>query len=258
MQQIPWKGGNVEVFIQGEGPVVLCIHCTGSKGTQWRGMANAIANTSTPFRIVAPNLGGVGATSDVPQNNDRLKFDTELVLSVAGLFGGRVHLVGHSYGGLLAGRLAMDNPGLFQTLTLVEPAIAGPRDSPDLNDPKVDVKERLVRFFGFAGPAGGWDMLDSNYRQFALDNSTVILGQIDAVYHTDTPIDSYARLTMPTLVVKGGDSPESLRVNASSIAREIPNCVLSSIEGAGHMMPVTHPDELGEMVARHLRANEVI
>lgn len=55
------------------------------------------------------------------------------VLGVVGLLGGRVHLVGHSFGGLVSRRAALTRPGALASLTLMS---SGPQA---LTGPRVDV-----------------------------------------------------------------------------------------------------------------------
>jgi len=249
-----WHGRNVELLKLGDaGDLVLCLHCTGSQASQWNGLSKSLLNETASLQIVSPNLGGVGGTSDVPAGTGRLAYELQLLDAVIRQFGDSVHLVGHSYGGIVAAKLTLGNPDLIRTLTLIEPAITGRRElleEHNSDDPRV----KLINFFEFAGPPGGWESFSDGYQQYLLGNAELILDQIEAIHGDDTTLQSYAQIMVPTLVIKGAKSPASLIENTTSIAKVIPAARMETIPGAGHMLPVTHPLELSPLVSRHVQA----
>jgi pimeloyl-ACP methyl ester carboxylesterase len=116
------QAGEARVHVQeaGDGPPVLLLHASTSSGGQWRDLQAMLAGE---FRTLAPDLLGYGKTSPWDPSRE-LSSEHELALLdavVAHAGGGPIHLVGHSYGGLTALRLAASGRAPLASLTLVEP-----------------------------------------------------------------------------------------------------------------------------------------
>jgi len=163
-----------------------------------------------------------------------------------------VHLVGHSYGGLLATKVALADQRRVRSLTLIEPAIAGRRDG---DDPAVtgDLPGRLAEFLERAGPPGGWQGMSSSRQSYLLEHAEVFFAEVDAVRDdARTPADC-GNLKMPTLVIAGGSSTAELLDNARSVAAAIPDVRFELVPDAGHMLPMTHSEQVNALIADHLR-----
>ncbi len=105
----------------GTGEAVVLLHSTGFDSGQWRGVGEMLARD---FRVLAPDLPGYGE-SRVVDDGMSLEHDLQAVVLLLQQCGRPAHLVGHSYGGLLALRLALTEPALLASLTLIEPMSRG-------------------------------------------------------------------------------------------------------------------------------------
>ena len=106
---------------EGAGEPVVLIHGAFVDHRLWRQQIDVLSRS---YRVIAPSLhhhwpepwDGRGEPFSVQRNAD----------DVAGLIRsldlGKVHLVGHSMGGMIAVELARSNPGMLRTLTLADPA----------------------------------------------------------------------------------------------------------------------------------------
>jgi pimeloyl-ACP methyl ester carboxylesterase len=94
----PW--GRVRVWTSGHGPVVLALHGLGGSGRYWRGLADRLGDRVT---IVAPDLPGFGSSETPAVEIDRalLLGDVDAIVARFGR-DERVHVIGHSMGGVLA------------------------------------------------------------------------------------------------------------------------------------------------------------
>jgi pimeloyl-ACP methyl ester carboxylesterase len=106
----------------GTGPfTVVLLHSSMSSKSQWRGLADALRCTA---RVIAPDLLGYGA-APMPADGAAFTLDHEVERLLALLqqrgVQGPLHLVGHSYGGAVALRLAPALGRRLQGLTLYEP-----------------------------------------------------------------------------------------------------------------------------------------
>ena len=104
---------------QAAAETVLLLHGSAGGGALWR---QTVAELQPLYRCLAPDLIGYGAPMAWPQGEpftldaERLALEP-LLNCCAGTF----HLVGYSYGGVVALQLALANPARVRTLTLIEP-----------------------------------------------------------------------------------------------------------------------------------------
>lgn len=113
--ELPW--GRLHVWSAGSGPVVVGLHGLGGSGRYWEGLAGRISASHT---LVAPDLAGFGRSERPSLQYDRdfhLENLDALVESVAPC--GRIILVGHSVGAILAALWAAKNPERVAALALV-------------------------------------------------------------------------------------------------------------------------------------------
>ena len=100
---------------------VLALHCSLAHGGAWSGLASLMRRVL----VLAPDQPGHGRGSSwdpARPLHDQAFEQSVLVAEFAGQ-GGAVDLIGHSFGGTLALRMALERPDLVRSLTLVEPVI---------------------------------------------------------------------------------------------------------------------------------------
>ena len=103
---------------EGSGSTVVCVHSSASSSSQWRTLMGSLSNR---FRVVAMDLYGYGKSPAWPGEHV-LRLDDEIALMAPILeTAGKFHLVGHSYGGLVALKLALNDASRIASLTLYEP-----------------------------------------------------------------------------------------------------------------------------------------
>ncbi len=108
--------------IHQESTPVIALHCSLGSGRQWTRLSEALGRG---FEVIAPDLSGYG------KNIARTILPTTLADEVALLdeqldrVKGAVHLVGHSYGGAVAFKMATSArwASRIRSLTLIEPVL---------------------------------------------------------------------------------------------------------------------------------------
>ena len=103
------------------GPRVVLVH-GGTQGTSSAGHRNFAAQQvlgGDGWQLVVPDRPGHGRSPDPGRPDDA---DADAVW-VADLLGAGAHLLGHSYGGLVAVAAAARRPGAVRSLVLIEPAL---------------------------------------------------------------------------------------------------------------------------------------
>ena len=99
---------------------VIALHCSGAGAGQWRQLGEALAPR---HELVAPEHYGCDSTG--PWSGEHaftLADEAARTIEIIDRSDGKVHLVGHSYGGGVALRAAVERPDRIASLTLYEPS----------------------------------------------------------------------------------------------------------------------------------------
>jgi pimeloyl-ACP methyl ester carboxylesterase len=89
-------------------------------------------------------------------------------------------------------------------------------------------------------------------------------GQVELIYSPEWEAEVYRKgpldlwehlhlLTQPLLVIQGAQSDTLVEVGMNKIKKILPNAELHSLEGAGHLVPLEKPKEVGEIILNFLR-----
>jgi len=106
------------VFVRqfGHGPrKVLALHCTIAHSGAWRGLAGEMDAEAT---FITPDMLSHGRSPDWDGQGD---FQDRSVAAVQHLLSEPMDVIGHSFGGTMALRLAVEHPELVRSLTMIEP-----------------------------------------------------------------------------------------------------------------------------------------
>ena len=183
---------------------------------------------------------------------------------------GPAHLVGHSYGGALAGLVAAEHPELVRSVVLAEPSLfsvlRGPEEKALLAENRreagervlppvrVGADERAVRaYLRLVVGADVLDGLPAESRAVIMQNART-LGPMLRTYFDPTPLDcERARgVTVPVLLVRGELSPEINRRVAESLDRCLPNAEVFVLRGASHGLQMEKPAEFNAAVLKFI------
>jgi pimeloyl-ACP methyl ester carboxylesterase len=247
------------------GPRVLLLHSSGMSSRQWAHLGGRLASA---FRVTAPDLLGHGANPPWPADQPfHWTKDVEALGEVLRSLGEPAHLVGHSYGGLLALALAREHAGLVRSLALVEPVAFGvlrgtrfdperlaadqvPERGPILPTGKIEAW--LTWFVDYWNGSGAFAGLSPRMREAFIATAPVVYGEVTTLLHDETPAADWGTLTMPTLLVRGERSPIEAREICAVLAKALPNATLADVPGAGHLSPLTHADVVSGLIEAHL------
>lgn len=253
----------------GYGTPVICLHATAGSSRQWESLAGALP---AGHQLVAPDFSGHGRTP-VAGGMDALNEDLALAESLLDA-GEAVHLVGHSYGGAVALRLALKHPARIRSLVLFEPAawrILLDAKSAALSTVEIlrvamrmrraaatgEAEEAAKHFIDYWSGDGSWDCLP----QFQRERFAAQMGRINdhftALLADATPASAYAGLDVPTLILSGDDGPLSGRHISHLMHRLLPRAELQVLADVGHMGPVTRPELVNPLIARFIARHAV-
>jgi pimeloyl-ACP methyl ester carboxylesterase len=131
-KEIEVNGVRLSVVEDGSGEPVVGVHGAFSDVRVWEPLREEITKR---YRLIAytQRYFGTGPWPDDGRHFSVATHADDLAKLIIALNVGPVHLVGRSYGGLVAATVAVKHPSLVRTLTLHEPALLSvvPADSPE-------------------------------------------------------------------------------------------------------------------------------
>jgi pimeloyl-ACP methyl ester carboxylesterase len=249
-------------------PTVIALHCSGAGAYEWRGLTRMLGDR---FRTVAPDLIGCGTS---PHWSGAHPFATAdeaaRVIDLVDASEGPVHLVGHSYGGGVALRVASERADRVASLMLYEPValhvlkvagaderaafdeimtLAGQIDRAVLCGAHFAAAERFVDHWN---GRGAWAALDADAQAQIVRYIPKACLEFRALAEDPTPPAAYRKFGFPTLLLIGEHASEPVRRIARRLAQTITGASLRTVFGAGHMGPFTHAATVNAMISNHI------
>ena len=255
----------------GAGPAVVCIHASASSSGQWRPLMDDLAGR---FRTLAVDLYGSGKSPTWPGPRPlSLADEVALLDPVLAAAGDQFHIVGHSYGGAVALKTALANPGRIRSLVVFEPVLFSLLFAEDASQPAAReiaaVREETVaavdrgdpeasgaRFVDYWVGAGTWAGMPEGRRETVATAMRSVSAEWDAACGEPTPLVDFSALEVPVLYLTGSDSPASSLAVARLLTKALPRATAVEIDGVGHMGPVTHPGLVNTLIERHLEGHD--
>lgn len=245
----------------------LLVHCSLAHSGAWRPVATAL---DADLDMLAFDLPMHGKSGDWDGQGNVHDVATDMAMA---LLDQPMDLIGHSFGATVALRIAVEHPELVRSLTMIEPVYFAAVHADDPQQMKayaminvdfnaaLEAKDMVAAARAFNGRWGGddkWDDIPEATRTYMADRihfvpaSHPFLGDDSAGLLEP---GRFARITMPTLLLEGDKSPDMTDAINLSLAKRIPQAKRVVIKGAGHMSPLTHPQEVAQAIRELLVAS---
>jgi pimeloyl-ACP methyl ester carboxylesterase len=247
-------GTDVRAFDNGAGPVVLVLHPGLDDGRSWGKVAAQLSRQFRVIRIVRRHY-----RLDLPSTGRyRIGSEVEDVLAIAGLLAEPMVIVGHSSGGVVALEALVASPGSFAGAVLFEPPVAtGPAD-PAACDGLARARAAVAE--GQAGRAAqifvrdvvGLPALAAAALRPIVAASPRLRGlvprQTSDLGGVGVRLDSYARISVPTVLLGAERSPAHLGQALGALAAVIPDAEHIVLAGRDHMAHRKAPGEVARII----------
>jgi len=250
---------------------LIALHCSLGSGRQWTQLEAEVCRS---YSVVAPDIAGYGAGSTyLPMT---LADEVAHLRAAIGKVEGPFHLVGHSYGGAIALKIATASEfaDRVRSLTLIEPVLPTLlRDRPadrrlhDLfaqlaRDISVDLwkgmsMEALDRFMSYWNGSAPAEQLSAETRLRLIERVKKLAYDFNAVLSEENVAVSAAAIGVPTLLMSGGLSPYLTQRIVARLASIIPSVKLH-FASAGHMLPLTHAKLVNPLITAHIQRADTL
>jgi pimeloyl-ACP methyl ester carboxylesterase len=243
----------------GQGEVIVFLHGLGGSRLSWQPQLEGLGSD---WRCVAWDMPGYGNSAPL----ERMTFAALADAAAAwiGVLGGRAHVVGISFGGMIAQYLAAAHPEAVRSLTLLatSPKFGLDGTQPedwraarlaplDLGLQPADFSENVLR--GLAGPHLDAEAFAGQQAAMARVPAAGLREAIDCLITHDSRA-LLATITAPTLVAVGELDRETPWDYAMALAEGVPGARLAPIAGAGHLLNVEAPDTVNQLIREHVGA----
>lgn len=250
---------NLGIFVKGteNGDAVIMLHSSLSSSSQWRTLETKLKDD---FLTINIDLLGYGKAPQVehPENYTLAAEYSRIMAEIDNVIGNKpFHLVGHSFGGANALKIAVQNPERILSLSMYEPVAfhlleQGTKAREEVDDfAKVVASssdEQAARYFTDTwNRKGFFDKLPSKIQQLMVaDIDKVNLDFVGLISEQYT-LDDCAKISCPVLLMHGSHSQEISGEVIKRLLSVLPNVSECEIQ-AGHMAPISHADEVADII----------
>ena len=243
---------------------VILLHSGGMSSRQWKKLNEALSSTHD---VIAPDMIGYGDNPPWPADQEfDWHQDADVIEKLVVDAAKPVHLVGHSYGGLLALTVGRRRPALLKSLAVFDPVAFGvlyaKNDAVGLadfnrldhaQDPSQGGNEQwLEEFIDYWNVPGSWKAMPPAGQDAFRRTARKVFWEAYSLGKDRTPIEAYAAIEAPSLFITGERTPPAARRVVEIFAEGLPNARREEIAGAGHMGPITHANAVNALIAAHI------
>ncbi|MDF2179551.1 alpha/beta hydrolase [Aliiglaciecola sp. CAU 1673] len=247
-----------------QAPALVLLHSSMSSARQWRPLCASLASH---FRLINIDLFGYG---DAPQASGckgfSLSHETDRIqLILEELAVTEFSLLGHSYGGAVALKMAYDHSSRVNSLQLFEPVafhllkkgcparlevetLASNMDS-------LSKEQAAASFVDYWNGEGFFARCPSSMQQLFCSQVAKVGLDFQALINEPNGLEQYATLPMPTQLLSGRQTRQSAKNVAQSLLSVQPSWQYHEVEG-GHMAPISHAQLVNSALIGFLQSPE--
>jgi pimeloyl-ACP methyl ester carboxylesterase len=247
---------------------VVCLHSSMSHGGQWRAL---VSRLESAFNVITPNLLGYSGDAEEIGTHLRLEHEVAAVMRQIDAVEGQVHLVGHSFGGAVALRLASMYPERIASLTVYEPvwfALLFERHADSAEVREVDRIQKALasntrfgklrgaqEFIDYWADGDSWSRIAAKQQARLANLSAKVAAEFGALMAAGPATQELYKLEIPVRLLCGTHTRDSAGQISELLAEIVPNVEYFRLDGLAHMAPVTHADDVNPLIIEHIFAN---
>ncbi len=266
---------SINYIVAGQGNPVLLLHGANIGWPQWHQNIDELAKH---FKVYALDLPGAGDSTVV--NFRKTKFEEDFVIivdkfvNIIGLK--KIDIIGSSFGGWIAMRLAIERKPYIKHLVLANPigftthmpmkfrpisiwplallmsktALRPKRDNKMLEkfmrdvfyDKKLELKSEFIDYFYELSAKSHNVLFISRLAHYSGMRKELFLG------------NSLTKINVPTLIIWGKEDPLMPYSTVVKNFKKIKNAKIEILKGVGHMPPVEAPEQVNQLLISFLKS----
>ncbi|MBE2997927.1 alpha/beta fold hydrolase [Nocardiopsis sp. HNM0947] len=240
------------------GGTLLCLHGIGGDARSFLPQLRSLAG---PHRVVAWDAPGYGGSRDLHGDPGTDTFTAEAVAVLDHLGAGSAHVLGVSWGGVTATRMALTAPGRVRSLILAgstrgsgvpgkAEAMRGRAASLRRDGAAAFAADRAGRLLApGADPALHAEITERMASSLRPDGYAAAAEAMATTRHTEHDL---ARVRARTLVLVGAEDTVTGPAESKVLAEHVPGARYTELAGAGHAANQERPDAFDAEVTRFL------
>lgn len=261
----------------GDGYPVVLLHGGGPGASGMFNFSRNVDALATSHRVIVPDMPGYGRSAKHVDHDDPFGYLADAIRGMLDEIGvAQTHLVGNSYGGAAALRLALDTPHRVGKLVLMGPGGIGTTRRLPTEGLKSLLgyyggdgpsREKLAAFLRtylvYDGTAVPEDLIDARY-QASLDPQVVADPPLRrpssprTLWRMDLTRDKRLRhLANPTLVLWGRDDKVNRPDGGPMLVERMPNAELVITSRTGHWLQWERAELFNQLVGDFLSSESV-
>ncbi|MDG1752934.1 MAG: alpha/beta hydrolase [Thalassotalea sp.] len=242
--------------VSGKGPAIVFLHSSLSSSKQWGNLAKQLSSSFTCINIDLLGYGKAAIVNDAENYN--FNTETSRIKSIlkALVPNEKYHLVGHSCGGAIGLKLAVEEPDNILSMTLFEPVafhlLAHSHDAHHNNlalkvkqfaenIAAINNKEGAETFVDFWNGKGFYSNLPSKIQSIMAKDIEKVKLDFIGILHETYNFEALKKIQSPCLIILGQHSQEVSQVLSRAIADSLNIVELKAVQ-SGHMAPLSHPN----------------
>jgi lipase len=254
----------------GAGTGVILAHCSSASHRMW---VPLITDLQERYRVLAPDLIGYGKSDRWPadQRFDP-SLDAEVLVRLAQMVNGPVHIAAHSYGAAAALEAARQIADRVISLTLIEPVAFHLLPTAGRAEEWAEISTIADGVWRAASRGAGrvaagiymrfwigrmrWWLMPRRQRSRIIDTVGKVAAEFDGMRWVSTIPSDYQHIGAPTILMVGGRTRRPAKAVVEVLASNLPKAHVEVIPTAGHMSPFTHGDEVRSKIITHINRQE--
>lgn len=267
------NGKDIFLADTGTGPPVVLLHGGGPGASGVSNYSRNIEPLAQHFRVIVPDMPGYGRSTKGVDGSDPFGYLADHIRGMLDELGiDRAHLVGNSYGGSCALRLALDTPHRVDRLVLMGPGGVGTTrglptaglksllgyyggDGPSLDKLRTFIRSYLV----YDGDAVPESLIQTRYES-SIDPEVVANPPLQrpsglrTLWRMDFTRDRrLSTLETPTLVLWGRDDKVNKPSGAAMLGERMPNADVLVTANTGHWVQWERADFFNAVTTAFLK-----